>query len=287
MRKADEAVLRLWSVVSLRSTRCTSFVTLYPAWSSRATCQRRMVRLFHSGMGISLTGAAWDAFWLPPLLVISKQCVNGHRDIRSRAISYLQRLLLSPQLLASEQDSLLPTILDRVLFPVMDELLKPQAYERDPQGMAETRLKAATLLCKIFLQYVVRLVESDSEVVGGLFVRVLDKLERFMRGEREILVRPFSPSQRVPADTGQNEAGESLKNVVLVMNSSGLLVPPPADGADGRTADQKNLWKASAERIERVLPGFLADSIISSNGTAKNDAQPVRQQRGARTSVDV
>lgn len=62
-------------------------------------------------------------------------------------------------------------------------------YERDPQGMAETRLRAATLLCKIFLQYVVRLVEGGSSAsVGPLFVKVLDKLERFMRGEREMLV---------------------------------------------------------------------------------------------------
>jgi brefeldin A-resistance guanine nucleotide exchange factor 1 len=100
-------------------------------------------------------------------------------------MSYLQRLLLSQQLLSGDQ-STLPIIFDRVLFPVMDELLKPQVYERDPSGMTETRLKAATLLCKIFLQYVVRLVESDT--VGSLFVRVLDKLERFMRGERDILV---------------------------------------------------------------------------------------------------
>lgn len=90
----------------------------------------------------------------------------------------------------------------------MDELLKPQppgtssgsgsarGGGADPQGMAQTRLKAATLLCKIFLQYVVRLVESESEAVGGLFVRVLDKLERFMRTEREILVSPLNdPTQ--------------------------------------------------------------------------------------------
>lgn len=78
---------------------------------------------------------------------------------------------------------------DRVLFPVLEELLKPQVYERDPKGLSETRLKAATLLCKIFLQYVVRLVESgSSEAVTGLFVRVLDKLEKFMRGERDLLV---------------------------------------------------------------------------------------------------
>ncbi|OCF31102.1 Sec7 domain-containing protein [Kwoniella heveanensis BCC8398] len=187
---------------------------------------------------------AFNAFWLPPLLVIGKQCVNGCREIRQRAMGYLQRLLLSPQLLSGDE-STLPTIFDRVLFPVLEELLKPQVYERDPRGMSETRLKAATLLCKIFLQYVVRLVESGKNV-EGLFVRVLDKLERFMRGERDLL----------------NEAGESLKNVVLVMNSSNLLVPPPSEGNhDSRTPEQKELWDKGAERIERVLPGFLAEAI--------------------------
>ncbi|KAK8865894.1 hypothetical protein IAR55_001042 [Kwoniella newhampshirensis] len=189
---------------------------------------------------------AFNAFWLPPLLVIGKQCVNGCRDIRQRAMAYLQRLLLSPQLLSGDE-SALPTIFDRVLFPVLEELLKPQVFERDPHGMADTRLKAATLLCKIFLQYVVRLVESGS-AVEGLFVRVLDKLERFMRGERDLL----------------NEAGESLKNVVLVMHSSNLLLPPPDQGSgldDTRSADQKDLWAKSSERIERVLPGFLNEAI--------------------------
>lgn len=75
-----------------------------------------------------------------------------------------------------------------MLFPVLDELLKSHAFERDQAGMQETRLRAATLLCKVFLQYVVRLVEKEWGNVGGLFVRVLDKLEKFMRGERDMLV---------------------------------------------------------------------------------------------------
>ena len=97
----------------------------------------------------------------------------------------------------------MPTILDRVLFPVLDELLKSQVYDRDPNGMAETRLRAATLLCKVFLQYVVRLVEGGSVEVGGLFVRVLDKLERFMKGERDLLVGFHSllPSSNVPRNS--------------------------------------------------------------------------------------
>ena len=63
----------------------------------------------------------------------------------------------------------------------MDELLKPGVYERDPSGFGETRLRAATLLCKVFLQYVVRLQEVRGDLVGAIFVGVLDKLERFMR----------------------------------------------------------------------------------------------------------
>ncbi|WRT64093.1 uncharacterized protein IL334_001022 [Kwoniella shivajii] len=189
---------------------------------------------------------AFNTFWLPPLLVIGKQCINGCQSIRQRAISYLQRLLLSPQLL-SGSESILPTIFDRVLFPVLEELLKPQNHERDPRGMNETRLKAATLLCKIFLQYVVRLVEKgNAKMVEGLFVGVLDKLERFMRGERDLL----------------NEASESLKNVVLVMHSSNLLLPPPAQGLeDKRTPEQIELWGKTVARIERVLPGFLDEAI--------------------------
>lgn len=210
---------------------------------------------------------AFNTFWLPPLLVIGKQCVNGHREIRQRAISYLQRLLLSPQLMAADE-STLPIIFDRVLFPVLDELLKPQAYERDPTGVIEMRLRAATLLCKVFLQYVVGLQEMEnSATIGPQFVRVLDKLERFLRGDRDMLVSDAVTSMFVCVDVTdppQNEVSESLKNLVLVMYSANVLVPP-AIGAtletDKRTKDQRDLWEAAAPRIERMAPGFLADAL--------------------------
>lgn len=103
--------------------------------------------------------------------------------------------------------------------------------------------------------------------------------------------------ERHTADTDQNEATESLKNVVLVMHSSQLLVPPPppspasntpavakspktaqppqvgpadtagsapasaAPPADARTAEQRELWDASARRVERILPGFLGEVV--------------------------
>lgn len=55
---------------------------------------------------------------------------------------------------------------------------------------------------------------------------------------------------------------ESLKNVILVMNASAILVPPPAGGtADSREDRQRTMWTATHDRIERFLPGFL-DAIV-------------------------
>lgn len=53
---------------------------------------------------------------------------------------------------------------------------------------------------------------------------------------------------------------ESLKNVLLVMNATGLLVPPSTP-EDDRAERQVALWAATHERIERFLPGFL-DEIV-------------------------
>jgi brefeldin A-resistance guanine nucleotide exchange factor 1 len=46
------------------------------------------------------------------------------------------------------------------------------------------------------------------------------------------------------------------------MNSSSLLVPPRQGGEDVRTQRQRDLWDASAGRIERVLPGFLGEVVV-------------------------
>lgn len=186
---------------------------------------------------------AWNAFWLPPLLVIGKHCVNVCKEIRQRAIGYLQRLLLSPQLI-SAGDEVIPAIFLRILFPVIDELLKPQVYERDPAGIEEMRLRSSTLLCKVFLQYLPRLATNQQAVITVL-QRVIDLLERFMRTAHKEQMLEAIP--------------ESLKNVVLVMHSSGLLQRPST--LDGRSDMEKAIWTAASERIERFLPGFMDDVI--------------------------
>ena len=81
----------------------------------------------------------------------------------------------------------------------------------------------------------------------------------------------------------QNEAGESLKNLVLIMHSSSLLVPPPAGGKvedDQRTAEQKKLWAESEVKIERVLPGFLTENLtpaVRDTGRKSSEATSAQQ----------
>jgi len=55
---------------------------------------------------------------------------------------------------------------------------------------------------------------------------------------------------------------ESLKNVVLVMNASNILVPPSSP-EDTRTPSQASLWQSTHEKMDSFLPGFLDELIPS------------------------
>jgi brefeldin A-resistance guanine nucleotide exchange factor 1 len=128
--------------------------------------------------GVSLM-IAWNTFWQPPLLALSKQCMNANPPIRQRAITYLQRLLLSTHISLSQSTQ---PVFDRVLFPIMDELLKSP----DP-ALTETRLRTAGLLCKVFLADASRLAESPDGVVP-IFTRLLTIMERMVRSEKDGMV---------------------------------------------------------------------------------------------------
>lgn len=70
-------------------------------------------------------------------------------------------------------------IFNRVLFPLLDELLRPPVFARDPQGMTETRLRASALLCKSFMHFEVR--DNRPQVdIRLLWIQVLDLLDRLM-----------------------------------------------------------------------------------------------------------
>ena len=137
-----------------------------------------------------LTGlSAWSAYWLPILQALTTQCTNSCRDVRQLAFSALQRSLLSPELTCSDPKEW-TAIFSKVLFPLIFRLLKPEVYSSDREGMSEMRVQVASLLCKVFLQYMVLLSEWDGML--DLWIKIIEIMDRLMNsGQGDSLVSPL------------------------------------------------------------------------------------------------
>jgi hypothetical protein len=106
--------------------------------------------------------------------------------VRQLAFSSLQRSLLSPELTCSDHKEW-TAIFGEVLFPLILKLLKPEVYSSDRDGMSETRVQAASLLCKTFLQYLVLLSKWDGML--DLWLQIIDIMDRLMNsGQGDSLV---------------------------------------------------------------------------------------------------
>jgi hypothetical protein len=157
---------------------------------------------------------AWSAYWLPIFQRLTTQCTNPCREIRHLAVSSLQRTLLSAELLATTssvsqssaagvpvsredgQEGQLKyqhpwtAIFTEVLFPLILTLLKPEVFSTDRDGMSETRVQAASMLCKVFLQYLVEL--SEWEGMLDLWLKIIEIMDRLMGcGQGDSLVSLF------------------------------------------------------------------------------------------------
>jgi brefeldin A-resistance guanine nucleotide exchange factor 1 len=121
---------------------------------------------------------------LPLLASLSRQSANAAREIRHTAIGQLQRILLGPQVTLDENDhTQVEEIFNRVVFPLLDDLLKPEVFQRDPQGMPETRLRGSVLLCKVFMHLEVRESQAKPDF-RILWIQILDLLDRLMNIDR-------------------------------------------------------------------------------------------------------
>lgn len=135
---------------------------------------------------------AWQSTWIPLLSAYSHLCLSPSRDLRQSSISSLQRTLIAPEILNPSDPTIVDfnAIFEKVFFPMLEELLKPQVFRRDPEGMGETRLRASALLCKVFLSYLSRLEEREGrEGLKELWLRILGYQDRFMHsGRRDQMV---------------------------------------------------------------------------------------------------
>ena len=177
-------------------------------------------------------GEAWANYWTPIFKSLSTQCGNPCREVRHQAFGVLQRALLSPEVGATDELAW-KTIFNETLFPLILTLLKPEVYHSDPLGMPGTRVQAANLLCKVFLNFSSLL--SQWEGMEELWLRIMDVMDRLMNSGQ-------------PADAQVEALHESLKNTLLVMASGNFLTEEPADAPSTR------LWAQTKKKLDRFQP---------------------------------
>lgn len=74
---------------------------------------------------------------------------------------------------------------------------------------------------------------------------------------------------------------ESLKNVILVMNASDILVHPDPSSGPERIA----LWTETRDRLEHFLPGLLQDLIPPPPPEAEEAAVPAEESTAPATGT--
>ena len=139
-------------------------------------------------------------YWLPILTGLSANSSHPIRSIRLRALHLLQRLLIVPEL-AQLPPAELAVCFNEVLFPLLEDLLLPEPFQRDLRSAEETRLRAASLLCKLFLQSLDSLRHWPE--FAFVWLRILDFVHKYMQADNsETLVRPGRPAPGMVAGRG-------------------------------------------------------------------------------------
>ncbi|RUS35496.1 hypothetical protein BC938DRAFT_482565 [Jimgerdemannia flammicorona] len=184
---------------------------------------------------------AWSKYWLPILTGLSQQCFNPTREVRQHALTHLQRALLLPELESGNGSNDWVSIFELVLFPLLNELLRPEVFQLDPHGIDEARMRASALLCKIFLHYFSRLLEWNGLI--DLWLHILDLLDKYMNASENDHLKEAVP--------------ESLKNMILVMYTSGAFTKSsPYQASD---PEYNGLWDVTWQRIGLFLPNLKAE----------------------------
>ncbi|BES91822.1 Sec7 domain [Nesidiocoris tenuis] len=191
----------------------------------------------------------WPSAWCPLLQGIARLSAHPNRQVRMSAITYLQRALLVPDLqtlTGAEWESCFTL----VLFPLLARLLEPGV---PLDGLEETRIRAATVLSKVFLHHLTPLQTLPS--FAQLWLTILDFMDRYMHADNSDLLLEAVP--------------ETLKNLLLVMDSAGVF-----NGQDGRN----EVWVVTWDRINSFLPKLHGEIFKSSTAMVKETEVESPQQ---------
>ena len=212
----------------------------------------------------------WAAHWESILQAMARFCTVAHRPVRQQALTLLQSSLMLQDL---DQMSAVEwkMCLEKVLFPLLSALLTPPANSASVAALEEIRVRSNTLLSKVFLQHLSVLVTLEDFV--DVWLNMLGYLERYMNAGTEL-------AEAVP---------ESLKNMLLVMSTAGILQP---DGHVAAAAAQQKqptyvngLWSLTYTRLEEFLPGLFHEVLPGQPGPVPAVGPDRRVSAGAAPSA--
>lgn len=184
----------------------------------------------------------WDSAWCPILQGMARLCADRRPEIRTQALTLLQRALLI-QDLQSLHSNQWEFCFIRVLFPMLRKLLETKpvtAQGRPSSGWEETKLRAAMMLNKVFLQHLVLL--SSLPTFTALWLTILDFMQQFISTASTDLLADALP--------------ESLKNMLLVMDTSGKQLFFIEE-----TGKPTQLWAVTWQKIDAFLPNLRKETF--------------------------
>lgn len=169
---------------------------------------------------------------------LGELCGSGNAKTRENSLSSLQReFLIDQQCLSWAQAA------NEVIVPhILEILVQPKVWKKDPSGMDITRQQVASLIGKVFLHLTVSADSQETNEDTDAWVSVLKMLDRLLT------------SRRQPAL--QESIEEMLKNVILVTKL----------GSRG----SKYFW----EKTENELKGFLPEIAVLVSQDPKDPEQP-------------
>lgn len=183
--------------------------------------------------------------WMRLVQGVRKVCVDQREEVRNHAITLLQRCLTGVDGI-SVPTQLWLQCFDLVIFTLLDELLEiaQQQSAKDYRSMEGSMILSLKLLSKAFLQALLDL--SQSTAFCQLWLKVLGCLEKYMKMRFR-----GKPSEKV-----HELVPELLKNTLLVMKTSGILVPCDPVGGD-------SFWQLTWLHVNNIAPSLQLEVFSS------------------------
>lgn len=197
-----------------------------------------------------------NEMWLRLVQALKRVCLDQREQVRNHAVSSLQRCMVGVDGICLSLATWLWSF-DHVIFPVLDDLLEIAHCHspKDYRNMEGTLLLAVKLLSKIFLQLLQELSAVSS--FCKLWLGVLSRMENYMKakvtGRKSEKLRELIP--------------ELLKNMLLVMRESGILVMRSTVGGD-------DLWEQTWSHVNNIAPSMQSEVFPSQESEPEGNTKP-------------